>query len=179
MMEAAMKRAGILILTVVFLGGFAAGLAAGKTKAVDPAQYEGKNPKEACRAILETAQVMAGSGSWELLGVGRIFYLTGDKASGTALFDRVLAGKVKKDDYLRLGRIYYEAGEWEKAEAAFQKCLDMDPKDGDNLAEIGAYYNLHGNRAKAEEFFAKAFQRDLGFWPVAYIAGSYAGVKPQ
>jgi tetratricopeptide (TPR) repeat protein len=174
-----MKRTFVVLAVLVFALGFAAGVVVAKGKGLASSVYEGKSPKEASVSILEVSQGMAGNGTWELIGIGRVYYLSGDKVSGQALFDRVLSGKAKKDDYLRVGRVYYEAGEWDKAASIFDKVLQMDPTDDDNHAEIGAYYNLHGDRARAEELFRKAFVKSESFWGTVNAAGSYVGVKPQ
>ena len=42
----------------------------------------GKPAKEAGLAALQEAEKRAGSGSWELLGVARVYYLSGDKPKG-------------------------------------------------------------------------------------------------
>src|SRR4029077_17352096 len=83
----------------------------------------GKPAKEAGLAALHEAEKLAGNGSWELLGVARVYYLSGDKAKGQALIDRVLNTKPQESDWQRTGEIYAEAGETQKAEEAYQKAL--------------------------------------------------------
>ena len=112
--------------------------------------------------------------------LGSAYYLMGDKAEGQGIFDRVIATKVKKDDWMRMGRVYVEAKEWDKAKAAFDKTLVLDPKDQGNLTEIGAWYNLHGDRRTAEQLFTRAFKsKPDEIWYTVNAAGSYVGVKPQ
>ena len=164
---------------VLFGVGVVVGWAASAPRS-GPALFQGKSKTEAAKALLDAAQGQAGKGSWENIGVARVFYLSGDKAQGQAVLDRVLSGKVKKDDWLRIGRLYAEAGDWDKAAAAFDKALQQDAKDAEYLAEIGAWYNLHGDRAKAEELFTRSFQlKDDEVWNTLNAAGSYVGVKPQ
>lgn len=80
---------------------------------------------------------------------------------------------------MRIGRAYWQAKEWAKAQVAFEKALAMEPKDAPWLAEIGAYYNLKGDRAKAEELFDRSFALDSSeVWQTVNIAGSYLGVEP-
>ena len=65
-------------------------------------------------------------------------------------------------------------------EAAFDKVLQLAPDDEDWLAEIGAYYNLKGDRAKAEELFARSFKTESNnVYNTAKAAGSYVGVVPD
>jgi len=174
-----MKRVHVALSVSTFVVGVVVGIAATSAKS-DPSLYSGKPPKEAALALLAVAQPQAGKGSWENIGIGRIYYLMGDKAGGQAVFDRVAAGKLKESDWMRMGRVYVEAKEWEKAEAAFERALALDPKDAGNLAEVGAYYNLHGERAKAEELFARSFRlKNDEVWNTLNVAGSYVGVKPQ
>lgn len=55
----------------------------------------------------------------------------------------------------------------------------MTRKDAPWLAEIGAYYNLNGDRAKAEEYFARSLALESDeVWSTADMAGSYVGVVP-
>jgi tetratricopeptide (TPR) repeat protein len=169
------------VLVVAALVAATAVVAAAKSDdKVDPSMYAGKSPKEAALALLPVALKQAGNGSWENIAVGRVYYLMGDKAEGQAIFDKVIARKVKKDDWMRMGRVYIEAKEWDKAKTAFDKAIALDPKDEGNLIEVGGFYNLHGDRAKAEEMFAKAFKSKPGeIWLTVNAAGSYVGVKPQ
>lgn len=173
-----MKEKSVLLLVIVFSLGLAAG-AFGK-KAFDTSLYHSKDTKDAGRALLELAKQQAGKGSWERIGVGRVYYLAGMKAEGQAIFDEVTAKKPDSTDWWRLGRIYWEAGEWDKARAAFEKSLAQNPKDDKGLAELGTYHLLKGDRAKAEELFDKSFSIESGeVWNTSMIAGGYLGVKPQ
>jgi tetratricopeptide (TPR) repeat protein len=133
---------------------------AGKQQAEPGIQViQGKPDKEAGAAALVEAEHLAGSGSWELIAVGRVYYLSGDKAKGQALFDRATSSKPGSSDWLRLGEVYVEAGENSKAEEAFQKALAADPKDDGAQAEVGAFYIRTGQRAKGEELLGKALQK--------------------
>ena len=173
-----MNRNSILVMVAVFTLGLTAG-AFGK-KAFDSSLYRSKDKKEAAHALLELAKKQAGKGSWERIGVGRVYYLAGMKAEGQAIFDSVTAKGPETTDWWRIGRVYYEAGEWDKAREAFQKSLDKNPNDDKGLAELGAYYLLQGDRAKAEELFDKSFNIERGeVWNTGMIAGAYLGVKPQ
>lgn len=174
-----MKRKQIVAAGASLLLGLAVGVAA--SSKASKALFEGKSAKEAGAAVIAVAQAQAESGTWENIAVGRIYYLSGDKARGREIFDKVLGGKkVKKDDWLRVARVYAEAGETAKAEERFEKAIALDPKDAENLAEFGAFCNLHGKRQKAEELFARAFQlKPDEFWVTINVAASYFGVKPQ
>jgi tetratricopeptide (TPR) repeat protein len=175
-----MKRTHAVLVVVAFVVGVAAGIAATAGSKVEPMMYVGKSPKEAALGLLPAALKQAGKGSWENIAVGRVYYLMGDKAEGQAIFDRVIATKVKKDDWMRMGRVYVEAKEWDKAKAAFDKALALDPKDEGNLTEVGAWYNLHGDRQTAEELFTRAFKsKPEEIWYTVNAAGSYVAVSPQ
>jgi tetratricopeptide (TPR) repeat protein len=92
----------------------------------------------------------------------------------------VLNAKAEAGDWIRAGRLYYQAGEWDKAKSAFDKVVAMKPKDEDWLAEIGAYYNLQGDREKAEELFQRSFSLDpQSLNNLLTAAGSYVGVTPR
>ncbi|HXK36998.1 MAG TPA: tetratricopeptide repeat protein [Candidatus Paceibacterota bacterium] len=175
-----MKKAHALLVVAVFVLGVAIGVAASATKRTDPMMYTGKSPKDAALGLLPAALSQAGKGSWENIAVGRVYYLMGDKVEGQGIFDRVVATKVKADDWMRMGRVYLEANEWDKAKAAFDKALALDPKDEGNLTEIGAWYNLNADRQTAEELFTRAFKtKPDEIWYTINAAGSYVGVKPQ
>ena len=175
-----MRRTHAVLILTGFVVGVAVGVAASGSQKVDSMMYVDKSPKEATLGLLPVALSQAGNGSWENIAVGRVYYLMGDKAEGQGIFDRVIATKVKKDDWMRMGRVYVEAKEWDKAKAAFDKTLVLDPKDQGNLTEIGAWYNLHGDRRTAEQLFTRAFKsKPDEIWYTVNAAGSYVGVKPQ
>jgi tetratricopeptide (TPR) repeat protein len=163
----------------VFLLGVATGLAAAKLKA-GPPLYTGKAGPEAAAALLQAAETFTEGGSWESIFVARVRYLSGDKAGGQAVFDRVLGPKAEAGDYIRVGRVYWEAGEWDKARPLLDRVVAMKPKDADWLAEIGAYYNLKGERAHAEALFSRSLAEDAAnSYNTAKMAGSYIGVVPD
>ena len=177
-----MKKLAIPTIIATFLLGTVVGVWAAKSKAtIPPDTYSGKSPKEAAAALLPLAKQSAGDGSWERIFVGRVYYLGGQKAEGQAIFDAVAAGKkVDGGDWFRIGKVYFEADQWDKAKAAFDKVLVTDPDDADWLAEIGSYYNLKGDRAKAEEYFAHSFKlKSDDVQNIARAAGSYVGVVPR
>jgi tetratricopeptide (TPR) repeat protein len=168
-------------LVVVFLLGAASGAYAAKKVTVSPGLYAGKPAPEAAANLLAAAKTLAEKGSWENIGVGRVYYLSGKKAEGQAIFDAAAAkGKPDAGDWVRIGRVYYEAGEWDKARAAFDKVLQLQPDDEDWLAEIGAYYLLQGDRAHAEELFTRSFQRQPNnLWNALKAAAAYLKIAPQ
>lgn len=173
-----MKSKASIAFSLVFLLGIAAG-AFGR-KGFDTSLYRGKEKQAAGRALLELAEKQAGKGSWERIGVGRVYYLAGMKAEGQAIFDAVTAKKPEPTDWWRIGRVYWEAGEWDKARAAFEKSLAKNRKDDKGLAELGAYHLLKGDREKAEELFDQCFNIEQDeVWNTAMIAGGYLGVRPQ
>jgi len=158
--------------------GMGVGLAA-KEKPPGMDLIRGKPAKEAGLAALQEAEKLAGSGSWELLGVARVYYLSGDKPKGQALIDRVLNAKPKGSDWQRAGEIYADAGEPSKAEVAFQKTLVAGPKDDTGMAEIGAWYIRTGQRAKGEELLSQALARNPDeLWHYVRAAEAFLGVPP-
>jgi tetratricopeptide (TPR) repeat protein len=163
----------------IFLVGAAAGIASSKVK-VEPGLFTSKAPAAASADLLQAAETIAGNDTWEEIAVGRVEYLSGKKADGQSIFDRVLASpKVKAGDYIRVARVYLEAKQWDKAQPLLDKVVELEPKDEDWLAEVGAWYNLHGNRARAEELFARSLaQENSSVYNTAKMAGSYVGVAP-
>ena len=153
-----MKHGNVIIASAICLTlGFGAGLFA-KDEGV--ALFRGKAPKEAGIAALAQAERLAENGSWELIGIGRVYYLSGDKARGQAIFDKITSRKAEGSDLQRIGDIYAEAGENAKAEDFFQRALAASPKDDTGQSEVGSWYIRNGQRDKGEELYAKALARN-------------------
>jgi tetratricopeptide (TPR) repeat protein len=171
-----MKRNNVVLAALCLLLGFSLGLWA-KDKAGGFELLRGKSPKEAGQAALVQAEALSENGSWELIGIGRVYYLSGDKAKGQALFDRVTGRKPEPSDWQRIGDVYAEAGEKDKAEACFQRLLDGNPKDDTGQSEIGAWYIRNGQREKGESLFAKALARNPDdVWHYVRAAEAYLEV---
>lgn len=155
-----MRTRWVVALTVgSLLLGVGLGIA-GSKDAPGIEVIRGKSAKDAAAAALAEAERHAGKGSWEQIGVGRVYYLSGDKARGQAIFDRVTGAKPKASDWQRIGAVYAEAGENDRAADCYQKVLALNPKDDTGQAEIGAWYIRIGQRDKGEELLAMALQRD-------------------
>lgn len=173
-----------LVITVVVLTAFLAGVGvatfAGKKKdkgGLSESIWQGKEPREAAEGILDIAKALAGDGSWENIHVARVYYLSGRTAEAEPLFQRF---QKEPGDLIRIGRVYAQAGDWDKAKPLFDRILDMEPKDEDWLAEIGAYYNLNGDRAGAEALFARSFAiSPKSLKNALAAAGSYVNVDPR
>lgn len=172
-------KAGISVAmaAAVFVAGIGVGVAA--SKKLDPSLYHGKSSAEAAQALIDVARVQAGDGSWERIAIGRIQYLGGQKAQGQAVFDSILAGKHEASDEIRIARIYREAGEWARAKPMFDAYVAKNPKDKTEIAEIGAWYLLAGDRDSAERLFDKSFAITNEVWATLAAAGAYLGVAPQ
>jgi tetratricopeptide (TPR) repeat protein len=168
------------ILCLVFiLAGGTAGWVFAKRPPTSPL-YRGKTPEQAAAALLAAAEEAAESGSWELIAVGRVHYLAGNKEKGQDLFDRVTNGRPEGSDWFRIGKVYAEAGEWDKAAECLDKALRIDPKDDSGMILAGAHYNLNGDREGAEKLFDRAFAKEpYEFWHMVGAAGSYIGVVPD
>ena len=169
---AAPWAAGMLLL------GFGLGLFAAE-RGGGMAVIQGKSPADAAAAALVEAERLAGKGSWELIGVGRVYYLSGNKARGQALFDRVTGAKPEASDWQRIGEVYAEAGENDRAMDYFQKALANSPKDDTGQAEVGAWYIRIGQRDKGEELIAKALARNPDeMWHYVRAAEAFLNVPP-
>ena len=137
----------------------------------------GQPPKDAAAKALAAAETLAGKGSWELISVGRVHYLGGDKAHGQAIFDRIAHGTPEGSDWQRIGEVYAAAGENAKAEECFQRTLAMSPKDDTGQAEIGSWYIRIGQRDKGEELLGRAMARSPdSVWHYVRAAEAYLGV---
>ena len=169
-------RSVVVAAAACLLLGVGIGLAA-KDPAAAMSLLRGKEPKEAAQAALAEAERLAEQDSWQLIGIGRVYYLSGDKARGQALFDRVTGRKPEAGDWQRIGEVYVEAGENDKAETCFQKLLAGNPKDDTGQSEVGAWYIRNGQREKGEELFAKALARNPDeTWHYVRAAEAYLGV---
>ena len=161
----------------LFVAGAGAGIAASKIN--NHAAYHDRAPRDAAAALLEAGLLQAGKGSWERIAVGRVYYLSGDKAKGQAIFDGVLNNDPEDSDEMRIAKVYEEAGEWDKAKPLFDSSLRRNGKDETDLATVGAYYLLNGDRAYAEQLFDRSFAEKAEVWATVAAAGAYVGVKPQ
>ena len=160
------------------LAGVAAGALAAKKILIGPTVYQGKEKAQAAADLLTVARELAADGTYENIAVGRVLYLSGKKAEGKAIFDKVLAGKHDTGDVIRVARVYREAGEWPAAQPLFEQVLQQKPKDEDWLAEIGAYYLLAGDRAKGEELLTRSFAQDpSNLYNALKAASGYLGIK--
>ena len=108
-----------------------------------------------------------------------MLYLGGDKPGGQAMFDALLQGDHEDSDIFRIAKVYQEAGEWDKAKPLFEGYAQRNPKDETDLATIGAFYLINGEREEAERLFDRAFQVKQELWATVAAAGAYAGVAPQ
>ena len=139
----------------------------------------GKSPQDAAAAALIEAEKLAGTGTWELLAVARVYYLSGNKIKGQEIIDRVIAHKNDRSDWQRIGQIYADAGENDKAEQYFLRALAADAKDDTGEAEVGAWYIRIGQREKGEAMFAKALARKPDeIWHYVAAAEAFLNVPP-
>jgi tetratricopeptide (TPR) repeat protein len=158
--------------------GLCIGLSA-KEKSPGIELLRGKPPKEAAAAALQQAETLAGNGSWELIAVARVHYLSGDHAKAQSLIDRALSRKPKATDYQRVGEIFAVAGDNAKAEEYFQRALAADPKDDTGQSEVGAWYIRTGRREQGEELLAKALAKNPEeVWHYVRAAEAYLGIPP-
>lgn len=169
-----MNTRAIAVACILFLSS-----AAIASQKVTPATYREKDAQEAAKALLEVARAQAESGSWELISVGRIYYLGGFKPEGKEIFDKVLARQPEPSDLLRIAQVYREAGDWAQAKVLFDRYVSENPKDAYELAKIGSYYMSHGDRADAEALFDRSFKLESDLWSTLAAAGGYLGVAPQ
>src|SRR5262245_609284 len=173
----AFPRKGLIAVGMMLVAALpAAGAKIGAT----PALYQGKDAKDAAESLLQVAEQLAEGGSWELIAIGRVYYLSGNKEKGEAFFNRAVSKKAAVSDWRRIAAIYTEAKDYDKAISTLEKALVQSPKESRVLAELGAAYNLKGDRSKAEEMFTQSFTNDPGsLWNTVNVAASYLGVNPN
>jgi tetratricopeptide (TPR) repeat protein len=176
-----MKKYVVLAISAGCLAcGLVIGIGVTKEKPPGMEIMLGKTSAQAGAAALQQAQKLAGNGTWELLGVARVYYLSGDKIKGQTLIDKVLSEKVNASDWQRIAWIYADAGENDKAMMYFQKVLAADPKDDTGQAEIGAWYIHIGQRDKGEELLGKALAKHPDeVWHYVRAGEAYLGVTPR
>lgn len=175
-----MKKFAIVMMSAACLtAGMGIGYAA-KVKGPGMSLIAGKPAKEAGIAALQEAERLANGGSWELISIGRAYYLSGDKTTGDALLNRVLSGNSEASDWFRIARVYAEVGETAKAEQLFLRALANEPKDDSGQAELGSWYIRTGQREKGEEWLAKAFARNSDeVWHYVHAGEAFLGVPSR
>jgi tetratricopeptide (TPR) repeat protein len=175
-----MSRSNVLYAVIAFALGATTVLVAKPKVVFDPkAYYLGKDPKAASAALLAEGERLAGDDTWQRIGVGRVAYLTGDKKKGEALFHSVLEGKHGKSDLYRIATAYAIAKDWDKAKPLFEQAITMDPGDDTGIMKAGCWFNLNGDRKRAEELFGQALGKNPDDeWHYILSSGSYAGVEP-
>ena len=163
--------------------GFVVGIAAsGSLNAEFQAQFKGLKETEAAESLLQAGMKAAGDGSWERIAIAATYYEGfADKSRGQAMLDQLTTSpKVAASDLRRIARFHAELGEWAKARPLYDKAISMKPKDAGLLAEAGAYYNVMGDRATAEDLFTRSFTAEKDNpWSYAMAAASYLGKKPR
>jgi tetratricopeptide (TPR) repeat protein len=155
-----MKNSLAVLMSLGCLALGAGAAIAAKSSGAGINAIRGKPPQEAAAAALVEAERLAGSGTWERIAVARVYYLSGDKAHGQALIDKVMSGKTDHGDWQRIGQVYADAGDNDKAAQYFQRALASDPDDDTGQAEIGAWYIRIGQRDQGEALLAKALAKN-------------------
>ena len=174
------KAATVMILASIFVLGAAIGSFAAKKGGVTSAAWQGASAAEAAGNLLALGQDFAENDSWQNIHLARVHYLSGDKVHAEAVFDRFSGAKAEAGDLIRIARVYAHAGDWDQARPLFDKVVEMAPKDEDWLIEVGAFYNLNGDREHAEELFARGFRTaPKNLKNTLTAAGSYLGVPPR
>jgi tetratricopeptide (TPR) repeat protein len=177
-----MDRILMTVAVSAALVGVLAGVLLGVSlhAAVGLPEFKGKAPQDATEALLVAGLDAAGKGSWERIAVGAVYYEGGDRAKGQEIIDAVLNGKPEYTDFQRAARLHAELGEWDKAKPLYDRALAMKGLKANLLAEAGAYYNLNGDRTRAEELFTQAFAAEPeNPWACSMAAASYLGKKPR
>jgi len=156
------------------MAGFGLGLAA--RSHVDPALYRGKEHKEAAHALLQLAERQAEDDTWGLIGVGRVYYLMGEKDRAEALFKRAVA-QGDEDDIRRVAFVYAEAGEWERAAESMNRALARKGRDGQFQAETAAFLLRASKENDALRHLDEAFRLEPEeVWVTLAAASAFAGV---
>jgi tetratricopeptide (TPR) repeat protein len=173
----AMKPSLVAVIAASsLLMGVSIGLAA-KYQGAGIDVIRNKPDKDAALAALTEAEHVANGGSWELIAVGRVYYLSGQKARGQELFDYATRGKTDGADYERIAEVYAESGENDRASVSYEKMLALDPKDDSSQAVVGAWYIRIGQREKGEALLAHALERRRNSpWYYVRAAESLLGV---
>jgi tetratricopeptide (TPR) repeat protein len=175
-----MSRRNALNLIAAFALGATTVLVAKTKVTFDPkAFYSGHDKKEAASLLLAEGEKLAGDDTWQRIGIGRVAYQSGDKQKGEAMFDGVLSGKNDKNDLYRIATAYAAGKNWEKAKPLFEKAIALDAGDDSGIMKAACWFNLNGDRARAEELFGMAFAHNADHaWHYILAGGSYLGVEP-
>lgn len=157
-----MKTHWIVACATLALMGATGTAQAAKAKPVRTAttMYAGQAPQQAATALLDAARTQAESGSWELIGIGRVLYLGGRKAEGEAMFRDMLARTQKTSDVYRIAQVYMEAKEWAKARPLLERMLTMKEHDAGDVVRVARAYVEQREFARAKPLFERFLAMD-------------------
>ncbi len=173
------KTVMVSVMMLTFGLGLSIGSFAGKKGGVSSAAWDGVDTETAAANLLDIGRELAEDGSWENINLARVHYLIGDLETAEAILDNYRGGK-EAGDLIRIARIYAHANEWDKAQPLMDRVIELAPKDEDWLIEVGAFYNLNGDRETAERLFARGFDSSpKNLKNTLTAAGSYVGVPPR
>lgn len=112
--------------------------------------------------------------------IARVYMEAGEWPRARPLLERMLTMKeADAGDVLRAARTFAQHKEWQRAKPLFEKFVAMNDYDEKELAEIGAWYMLSGDRATAETYFDRSVKKDpTSVWATTRMAGAYLGVAP-
>jgi tetratricopeptide (TPR) repeat protein len=176
----AMTRSNAAYALAAFLLGATTVLVAKTNTVFDPnAFYAGADAKTAAAKLLAEGERLAADDTYQRIGVGRVAYMSGDKQKGEQIFESVMAGKHGKNDLYRIATAYAAAKKWDKAKPLFEKAIAMDAGDDSGIMKAACWFNVNGERARAEELFKMAFDHEPDHaWHYILAGGSYRGVDP-
>ena len=134
--QPATKNRTPILLVIVFIGGFLAGVAF-------------------------TAYKMSGTATPTATGDQVAQQIPKEQADAIAQLESAVTGQPNDyQSWIRLGHLYFDTHQPEKAIQAYNRSIELHPPDANLLTDLGVMYRNTGQKEKAIESFDRARQLD-------------------
>jgi len=114
--------------------------------------------------------------AWTFYRIGEAYYKTGNQVEAERLFLKAVDGKPYNLEFQnKLGSSLAAQNKWEAAKKVFEFIIDEFPKHHIALNNLGYYHFLHGDIAKAQDYYQKSLTLSPDYVPALLnLLGAHA-----
>lgn len=117
-------------------------------------------------AFFAKALAMNPGNRWAWMGLGSSYISLGKYQLAEEPFKKTIELDPKDEwGYLRLGESYEKQGKFKQAEDLFKKVIAMQPDNDWAYGALSTLYQLSGNPVKAKEYYLKANETRIQYFP--------------